>query len=284
MRFTIILSGLCLAASAAAQAVSIGIAPTAAAPPGCKPTYAGNFTLNVANGPSDVQRRQETQILASAVTVQLAHGILTDSHGRTGAIVANHQFQFDGPPQAGSIYTGGWSVCSNSSLALGGSTVFWECASGAFYNLYDISIGAQCVACEIVVVPVGGSTTSSSSSVVATSSVVASSVVIPVSGGSFGTVSPTGSASFTSSITGSESGNGTVASSTPASSTPAPSSATLLVSSGSSIVSRTALSATATTGGVATPTSTGGAVPTLVPGRDVVGAVAGFLGVAMVMY
>ena len=49
MKFSIILSTLCLAATAVAQAVSEGIAPSAAAPSGCKPNFSGNFTLNTAS-------------------------------------------------------------------------------------------------------------------------------------------------------------------------------------------------------------------------------------------
>lgn len=52
-------------------------------------------------------------------------------------IAANYQFQFDAPPQAGAIYTTGFSLCANGSLALGGSAIFYQCLSGSFYNLYD---------------------------------------------------------------------------------------------------------------------------------------------------
>ncbi len=67
----------------------------------------------------------------------LENGILMDSKNRTGYIAANSQFQFDGPPQAGAIYTAGWSVCSNGSLTIGDTSVFYGCLSGTFYNLYD---------------------------------------------------------------------------------------------------------------------------------------------------
>ena len=80
----------------------------------------------------------------SSLEVSLSNGILTDSDGRTGYIAANYQFQFDKPPQAGAIYTAGFSVCANGSLALGGSNVFWQCLSGNFYNLYDRYWAAQC--------------------------------------------------------------------------------------------------------------------------------------------
>lgn len=98
--------------------------------------------------------------------MSLTDGELRDSKGRVGAIVANRQFQFDGPPpQAGTIYAAGWSFVpadvaglgekqsdtkeGGFKLALGDQTTFYKCLSGDFYNLYDESIGAQCSAIEI---------------------------------------------------------------------------------------------------------------------------------------
>ncbi|EDO18521.1 hypothetical protein Kpol_2001p22 [Vanderwaltozyma polyspora DSM 70294] len=81
----------------------------------------------------------------TTLALLLKDGILTDAKGRIGSIVANRQFQFDGPPpQAGAIYAAGWSISSDGYLALGNSDVFYQCLSGNFYNLYDQSIGAQC--------------------------------------------------------------------------------------------------------------------------------------------
>lgn len=80
----------------------------------------------------------------STLELTLADSILTDSEGRTGYIAANYQFQFDKPPQAGAIYTSGFSVCANGSLALGGSNIFYQCLSGSFYNLYDRLWAPQC--------------------------------------------------------------------------------------------------------------------------------------------
>ena len=69
---------------------------------------------------------------------------LTDQSGRTGYIASNFQFQFDSPPQAGAIYTSGFSICENGTLALGGSNIFYQCLSGNFYNIYDRKWAAQC--------------------------------------------------------------------------------------------------------------------------------------------
>ena len=82
---------------------------------------------------------------SGVLEMHLEDGILYDSYGRIGSIVANRQFQFDGPPpQAGAIYAKGWSITPTGFLALGDSDLFYQCLSGDFYNLYDESIGGQC--------------------------------------------------------------------------------------------------------------------------------------------
>ncbi|QPG76968.1 hypothetical protein FOA43_004362 [Brettanomyces nanus] len=88
-----------------------------------------------------------------ALTMSLKDSILTDSAGRIGSIVANQQFQFDGPPpQAGAIYAAGWSITDDGKLAIGTTTTFYQCLSGGFYNLYDKSIGAQCAPVNLYIV------------------------------------------------------------------------------------------------------------------------------------
>ena len=87
----------------------------------------------------------EACLTDSTLAMTLKKGILTDSKGRIGSIVANRQFQFDGPPpQAGAIYAAGWSITPAGNLAIGDNDVFYQCLSGNFYNLYDESLGAQC--------------------------------------------------------------------------------------------------------------------------------------------
>lgn len=78
------------------------------------------------------------------LALTLGGGVLKDAHGWTGYIAANRQFQFDNPPQAGALIVNGFSVCNNGSLALQGSSTFWECLSGDFYNLYDWAIAPYC--------------------------------------------------------------------------------------------------------------------------------------------
>lgn len=88
--------------------------------------------------------------------VTLSDGVLTDADGRIGEIAADRQFQFDAPPgQPGAIYTDGWSVCAGGALALQGSTAFFQCLSGSFYNLYDQRVGGQCQQVQLSAVPVG---------------------------------------------------------------------------------------------------------------------------------
>ncbi|GAB7346189.1 hypothetical protein MBLNU457_4930t1 [Dothideomycetes sp. NU457] len=117
------------------------IAPKVTDPAGCYPNYQGQFEISVVNVSAvSNQKRQSGRPL----TVTLKDGLLMDDAGRIGYIAANHQFQFDFGGQAGEIYTTGWSACSNGTLALGNSAIFYQCLSGGFYNLYDASLGAQC--------------------------------------------------------------------------------------------------------------------------------------------
>ncbi|OAG43158.1 hypothetical protein AYO21_02444 [Fonsecaea monophora] len=119
----------------------------------------------------------------STLRLHLRDNNLYDAFNRTGYIASNYQFQFDGPPQSGAIWTSGWSICpvdtsnnnndlsprSSSSptpagetstvedngirtLALGGTTTFWQCLSGDFYNLYTENWAAQCSPVELRVV------------------------------------------------------------------------------------------------------------------------------------
>lgn len=82
---------------------------------------------------------------SGTLELTLKDGVLTDAKGRIGSIVANRQFQFDGPPpQAGALYAAGWSISNDGNLAIGNTTVFYQCLSGNFYNLYDEVIGTQC--------------------------------------------------------------------------------------------------------------------------------------------
>ncbi|CCC71950.1 hypothetical protein NCAS_0I02820 [Naumovozyma castellii] len=80
-----------------------------------------------------------------ALQITLVNKVLTDNKGRIGCIVANRQFQFDGPPpQAGTIYASGWSITPDGNLALGGKDIFYQCLADNFYNLYDQHIGSKC--------------------------------------------------------------------------------------------------------------------------------------------
>merc|ERR1712093_569660 len=58
------------------------------------------------------------------------------------------------------IYTSGFSVCSNGTLAIGDSAIFYQCLSGTFYNLYDESTGAQCSPIYINILDTGAAASS----------------------------------------------------------------------------------------------------------------------------
>ncbi|KAH7139127.1 hypothetical protein B0J11DRAFT_35800 [Dendryphion nanum] len=242
-----------------AQAVPEGIAPEAPPPPGCRQTVDGNFTIGIAVLPL-ARRETAAEAALGALQCSLKDGILRDSYGRTASIVANFQFQFDGPPQAGAIYTGGFSVCQNNSLALGGSTVWWRCMSGEFGNLYDRTIGDQCAQVRIVAQLLNAPSSSSSS---VTPSRTASISTL-TSGLASSTVSSIGSVTV--------SRNQTVSTAVPS-------------ISGSASSSVTSLTGTSRAASTSTPPngSTGGAVPTRVPRRETFGFAISILGAALIL-
>ncbi|WPH05006.1 protein containing internal repeats (PIR) [Acrodontium crateriforme] len=142
------LAPLALAALAAAN--PLPAASASAAPAGCQTSYSGKFEIQTVNVTSSKAKRADEPLILT-----LASGILKDAHGRTGYIASNDQFQFDSPPQDNAIYTSGWSVCSNGTLALGDSAIFYQCLSGTFYNLYDKNDAAQCSPIYIYTVATG---------------------------------------------------------------------------------------------------------------------------------
>lgn len=181
MKYASVLSALAGAALALPQGVTQLIKPTAPSPDGCDQSYSGSFSVTILNATTSagiskrgLAARQESGGPAdTTLVVTLADGQLKDQKGRTGYIASNFQLQFDDPPQAGAIYTGGFSACSNSSIALGGSTVFYACPSGEgatkFYNFYDRSWASTCSAIYINIIPGNGHSGSSGTGVPARS-------------------------------------------------------------------------------------------------------------------
>jgi len=138
---------LALAATALAQS----------SPSGCQTSVSGTFNIQTVNVTTSSKRDLAPRQLSGALTLTLQGSNLKDQAGRTGYIAANYQFQFDAPVQAGAKQTSGFSLCSNGSLALGSSAIFYQCLSGNFYNLYSQSTGAQCSPVYIMAVNQGGS-------------------------------------------------------------------------------------------------------------------------------
>ncbi|KAF9880586.1 covalently-linked cell wall protein [Colletotrichum karsti] len=154
------------------------LAPKDSPPDGCQTSYAGNFGITIVSlGKRSLETRSNCGQQGSLDLV-LKDSVLTDSKGRIGSIVANYQFQFDGPPQSGVIYTSGFSVCGNGSLALGGSTTFYQCKSGDFSNLYDRSWAPQCSPIHLNVLPCAADAPTPSGNVVGTTMVATAYVSV----------------------------------------------------------------------------------------------------------
>lgn len=108
-----------------------------------------------------MQQRQANCAAPDALTIELKNGVLTDSEGRIGSIVANYQFQFDGPPpQAGALVTDGYSICGNNSLATKGRAVWYQCSDLTRTSIYgpDLTpVGNACYQVYYEVLPCGAS-------------------------------------------------------------------------------------------------------------------------------
>ncbi|MCJ1359739.1 MAG: hypothetical protein MMC33_009741 [Icmadophila ericetorum] len=162
MKYTLALLAFAASTMATPQAVTSDLFPTpSAAPPGCVDSLASVFEISVVNATGlakrQILRRQGVTCGGTGtLLIKLTNGKLFDSHGRQGYIASNYQYQFDGPPQAGALITDGFSICPNSTLALGGSTIFFQCLSGTFFNLYSQSQGGQCSPAFIDTIPCSG--------------------------------------------------------------------------------------------------------------------------------
>ncbi|KAI8686719.1 hypothetical protein NCS56_00332700 [Fusarium sp. Ph1] len=169
---------------AAPQAVTEDIRPKSGPPKGCRESYDGTFEVTIYKSGKSKRDTQPRECNGEGVLVMtLKDGVLKDAQGRTGYISDSYQFQFDEPPQSGSIFTAGFSVCSNGTLALGPSAVFWQCQSGDFYNLYDRHWAEQCSPVEFGIMPCGEGSKDAPKKRVVGSSIVATTVVTVVSDG-----------------------------------------------------------------------------------------------------
>ncbi|KAF4978529.1 hypothetical protein FZEAL_5101 [Fusarium zealandicum] len=185
MRTSLTLLALAAAVFAAPQAVTDDIKPKGSAPDGCSASYDGKFEVTIfKSGKSKRDLLQKRSCNGEGVLVMtLEDGVLKDAQGRTGYISESYQFQFDEPAQSGAVYTAGFSVCSNGTLALGSSAVFWQCQSGDFYNLYDRHWADQCSPVEFGIMGCGGKPKVAAKKRVVGSSIVATTVVTVVSAG-----------------------------------------------------------------------------------------------------
>ncbi|KAI1131118.1 hypothetical protein F5Y10DRAFT_90110 [Nemania abortiva] len=140
------------------QGVTEVLTPTGAAPAGCTGTFDGKFEISVAKVTKEKRSLPEKRAECGSegiLVATLQDGSIKDAQSRTGYIASNYQFQFDGPPQAGALFTSGFSLCEDNIMALGSSKTFYQCLSGNFYNLYDRTWAAQCEPVSILAVPCG---------------------------------------------------------------------------------------------------------------------------------
>ncbi|KAL9476233.1 hypothetical protein ACSS6W_006074 [Trichoderma asperelloides] len=144
--------------TASAEALASDASPHDGATGSCSSSYNGKFEVTINKlGKRDSEQKRSCGD-PDALLLTLKGGILKDAKNRTGYIASNYQLQFDEPTQPDAIYTSGFSSCSNGLLALRGSTTFYQCRSGNFYNLYDRNWAAQCEPVDILIMSCDGNT------------------------------------------------------------------------------------------------------------------------------
>ncbi|KAM0478983.1 hypothetical protein ACHAPX_004961 [Trichoderma viride] len=138
--------------TASVEALASRVHPVDGAVSTCHDYYDGNFEVTINKlSKRDIEKRSCGG--SDALLLKLHDGILKDAKDRTGYIASNYQFQFDEPPQVDAIYTRSFFACENGTLALRGSTTFYQCRSGDFYNLYDRNWAPQCEPIELRILP-----------------------------------------------------------------------------------------------------------------------------------
>ncbi|KAK3049019.1 hypothetical protein LTR09_009673 [Extremus antarcticus] len=189
------------------QGVTSAIAPSGTPPAECSENYNGVFQIAPVDSASkrSLGKRQDLEN-TDPLGITLKNGILLDPVGRTGYVASNSQFQFDAPPQAGAIYTAGFSICANGSLMIGNDATWYKCLSGTFFNLYLDNGAGQCQECYLVASKIAdarGSASSVSASLTGTTGVVVTSTRV---NGTSGLSTATGGTMGNGTMTGSSSG------------------------------------------------------------------------------
>jgi hypothetical protein len=126
--------------------VMAGVAGLVSAlPSSCDPTVMSPFELTTVPLGSVVSLTKRGGCSGdSTLVVHLTDSVLVDAKGRTGYISSNDQLQFDKPAQSGFKTADGFSVCSNGTVLLDESPIFWACKSGPFSNIYSVKVAPQC--------------------------------------------------------------------------------------------------------------------------------------------
>jgi hypothetical protein len=95
----------------------------------------------------------------------LSNGTLRSGQNNIGYIASNTRFCFGNPSQSDIVLDASFSICSNASLAFGGSTVFYRCFSDGSFGIFNKPNG---VLCSTVLINITGTPASSASASLAT--------------------------------------------------------------------------------------------------------------------
>ncbi|KAK4547707.1 hypothetical protein LTR36_000665 [Oleoguttula mirabilis] len=133
---------------------SIAATTTQAAPSGCVANHPEEFTLGVSPAVQTFPTSQQAEMAADLDHVlHMTAGSIYDREKRRGYIAHNDQLKFAATIPTDALTVKGWTICRDSLLALGDTTLFYFCNSGVPRGIYRNTSAGTCEAVQLSVMP-----------------------------------------------------------------------------------------------------------------------------------
>jgi hypothetical protein len=115
--------------------------PLPPVPSGCNHTVPYSFELSVIDATTGTF---DCSFHLQASGFTLSNGILRSRQNNAGYIASDSRLYFRYPFQSNTALDASFSICSNASLAFGGSTVFHKCFIDESFGIFNEPIGILC--------------------------------------------------------------------------------------------------------------------------------------------
>ena len=111
------------------------LTPSATPPAGCQETFDGKISLEAINATTTNNRDLGAiECGGKSCSFTLKNGVLKNNDGETEYVDLDYELSFyKNPLNHDALYTGGFSICANRTLMLGGSALWWRCPGDYLY-------------------------------------------------------------------------------------------------------------------------------------------------------